>query len=317
MRLMMYRRSGTEKRLAAYVDEDDRTGFTVIDIEETAARTGRDFEYKDLVSLIRGGPDALDTVRGILAAGEQTDSRVTVAHKDVLAPLDPPAGNVVAIGRNYSEHVGEMARVGKEADRPTVFSKAQNSINSPFGFITVDPKVSVEVDWEVELAVVTGSAALNVSEDAALDHVFGYTVLNDVSARDLQYEWGGQFFKGKSVDGYCPIGPCIVTADEIPDPQNLDLTLRVNGEQKQFGNTRDMIFSVRSLIAQLSLGMTLPAGTLIATGTPPGVGYARDPKEFLKPGDVMETEISGIGLMRNHVVASDQGVWQAPQHPGG
>jgi 2,4-didehydro-3-deoxy-L-rhamnonate hydrolase len=135
-----------------------------------------------------------------------------------------------------------------------------------------------------------------------MDLVFGHTVLNDVSARDIQYNWGGQFFKGKSLDGFCSIGPYIVTADEIPDPQNLRLCCRVNGTTKQDANTRDMIFPIDELIAQLSLGMTLLPGTLIATGTPEGVGFARDPQEFLNPGDLLESEVEGIGTMRNRIV---------------
>jgi 2,4-didehydro-3-deoxy-L-rhamnonate hydrolase len=135
-----------------------------------------------------------------------------------------------------------------------------------------------------------------------MDLVFGHTVLNDVSARDIQYNWGGQFFKGKSLDGFCSIGPYIVTADEIPDPQNLRLCCRVNGTTKQDANTRGMIFPIDELIAQLSLGMTLLPGTLIATGTPEGVGFARDPQEFLNPGDLLESEVEGIGTMRNRIV---------------
>lgn len=220
-----------------------------------------------------------------------------------LPPLNPPAGDVIAIGRNYAEHAAEMKRAtGKSPERPTVFSKAQTTINGPFDPIVVDPSISSQVDWEAELGVVIGFECRNVSPEQALDFVFGYTILNDLSARDIQYGWGGQYYKGKSIDGYCPIGPWIVTADEIPDPQHLDITLRVNGEIKQQGNTADMIFPVAELVSQLSLGQTLRPGTLIGTGTPPGVGYAREPKEFLQPGDVMETEISGIGMMRNEIV---------------
>jgi 2-keto-4-pentenoate hydratase/2-oxohepta-3-ene-1,7-dioic acid hydratase in catechol pathway len=234
------------------------------------------------------------------------------------APLCPPTGDVIAIGRNYAEHAGEMARAGGgDMERPTVFSKAQTSVSGPADRIAIDARVSTQIDWEAELGVVIGRTCRNVRPEDALACVFGYTVLNDISARDLQYGWGGQFYKGKSLDGYCPIGPWIVTADEVADPQNLEITLRVNGEVKQRGHTSDMIFPVSELISQLSLGQTLRPGTLIATGTPPGVGYARDPKEFLRPGDVMETEIAGIGLLRNRVVAAEDGLDPDELHPGG
>jgi 2-keto-4-pentenoate hydratase/2-oxohepta-3-ene-1,7-dioic acid hydratase in catechol pathway len=291
----------------------------LVDIAKLASAAGTPFPWPDLLSVITAGDSSLSTLRRLVEMADENREWPSVSETEILAPLDPPIGNVLAIGRNYAAHAGEMARTrGAEADdRPTVFTKAQTSINSPFGDIAINHKVSSEIDWEAELGVVIGRDALNVGVGEALDYVFGYTVVNDVSARDIQFGWGGQYFKGKSLDRYCPIGPWVVTADEIPDPQNLDLTLRVNGDLKQQGNTGDMIFPVADLISQLSLGMTLRAGTLIATGTPPGVGYARDPKEFLRPGDLMETEVSGIGTLRNRIVASDPGIWKRPRQPGG
>jgi len=165
----------------------------------------------------------------------------------------------------------------------------------------IDPTVSDKIDWEAELAVIIGKTGKNIPEEEALSYVFGYTVLNDVTARDLQDKFK-QFFKGKSLDGYCPLGPWIVTADEIPDPQQLSLRLRVNGVLKQEGHTSDMIYSVKTIISILSQGMTLEPGDIIATGTPSGVGFARNPPEFLKAGDVVETEIDGIGGLRNEVI---------------
>src|SRR5438552_1962911 len=155
-----------------------------------------------------------------------------------------------------------------------------------------------------ELGVVIGRGGANIKAGDAMSHIFGYTVVNDVSARDIQNGWGGQFFKGKSLDGSSPVGPWVVTADEIPDPQNLSVTLRVNGELKQDGHTRDMIYPVAQLIVWLSIGMTLRPGTLIATGTPDGVGFARTPPEVLKPGDVIETEVGSIGRLRNRMVSA-------------
>jgi len=196
-----------------------------------------------------------------------------------------------------------MARAaGASVQPPTVFSKAQTTISGPYDEIIVDPGISSQVDWEAELGVVMGQACRDIEAEAALEHVFGYTVLNDLSARDIQYGWGGQFYKGKSVDGYCPMGPWIVTTDEIPNPQELEITLRVNGVLKQNGQTDDMIYPVADLVAWLSIGQTLRPGTVIATGTPAGVGYAREPKEFLRPGDVMITEIERIGALRNLIV---------------
>ena len=182
-----------------------------------------------------------------------------------------------------------------------IFTKAPTTANGPYGDIVIDPAVSEQVDWEAELAVIIGKTGKNIREEEALDYVFGYTVLNDVSARDLQFQHQ-QFFRGKSIDGYCPMGPWIVTADEVADPQQLPIRLRVNGVVKQDANTNMMIFSVRQIIAVLSKGMTLEAGDIIATGTPSGVGFARNPPEFLKAGDVVETEIEGLGMMRNKVV---------------
>jgi len=160
------------------------------------------------------------------------------------------------------------------------------------------------MDWEVELGVVIGRRGINITRERALDHVFGYTVINDVSARDIQSGWGGQFFKGKSLDAACPSGPWVVTRDEVPDPQALALRLKVNGTLKQDASTEGMIHTVASIISWVSVGMTLLPGTLIATGTPEGVGFARTPPEFIHPGDVVEAEVQGIGILRNKFVAS-------------
>jgi 2-keto-4-pentenoate hydratase/2-oxohepta-3-ene-1,7-dioic acid hydratase in catechol pathway len=174
-------------------------------------------------------------------------------------------------------------------------------VNEPYGKIVIDPAISEQIDWEAELAVIIGKTGKNIPEEEALSYVFGYTVLNDVTARDVQDKFK-QFFKGKSLDGYCPLGPWIVTADELPDPQQLAVRLRVNGVLKQDGHTSDMIYPVKAIISILSQGMTLEPGDIIATGTPSGVGFARKPPEFLKAGDVVETEIDGIGILRNEVI---------------
>ncbi len=223
----------------------------------------------------------------------------------LAAPIPRPRKNIMCLGWNYAEHQKETSALrGQEAkvpEYPVIFTKAPTTVNGPYGDIVIDPAVSEQIDWEAELAVIIGKGGKNIREEDALAHVFGYTVLNDVTARDLQSRHK-QFFKGKSVDGYCPMGPWIVTADEIPDPQQLHLCLRVNGVTKQDGSTSQMVFSVSRIIADLSLGMTLEPGDIIATGTPSGVGFARNPPEYLKAGDMVETEIAGIGMLRNAVV---------------
>jgi len=193
---------------------------------------------------------------------------------------------------------------GREPAPPTIFTKAITSLTEPFAEIAIDPSVSDKIDWEVELGVVIGKRGANIKRARAMDHVFGYTVVNDVTARDIQNGWGGQYFKGKSLDRSSPTGPWVVTKDEVDDPQTLKLFLRVNGTVKQEGDTRDMIYPVDAIIEWVSKGMTLLPGSLIATGTPDGVGFARTPPEFLKPGDVMETEVQGIGLLRNRFVSA-------------
>lgn len=227
-----------------------------------------------------------------------------VADVRLLAPLPNSPGNVICLGRNYAEHAQESARAkGQEVTRPTFFTKALTSIIGPHDDIPFDPALSGELDWEVELAVIIGRTARRVSHDEAIDYVFGYAVLNDISARDLQFGYGGQYFYGKSLDGSCPLGPCIVTADEVPNPQNLNLRLRVDGVIKQEDSTANMTFDVAECIAVLSRGMTLLPGQIIATGTPAGVGFARTPPEFLRPGNIVEAEIDGIGTLRNVVVS--------------
>ncbi len=229
----------------------------------------------------------------------------TLDEVQLAAPIPLPCKNVMCLAVNYREHAEETARLrgrsGNAPEIPIFFTKATTTINSPYGEIVIDPAVSSEIDWEVELGVIIGKRGKNIRAEDALSYVFGYTVLNDITARDLQARHK-QYFKGKSLDGSCPMGPWIVTADEIPDPQNLALRLRVNGETKQDSHTSLMIFPVSQCISVLSAGLTLEPGDIIATGTPSGVGFSRTPPEFLKPGDVVEAEVEGIGLIKNTVV---------------
>jgi 2-keto-4-pentenoate hydratase/2-oxohepta-3-ene-1,7-dioic acid hydratase in catechol pathway len=270
-----------------------------------AVRPGHDDEVvelsepADMLALIDSGAEGLARVRSAVSSGKGRTHRLK--DLELLAPLDNPRGNVIAMGRNYQKHAEETAD-GREPSPPTIFTKAVTSLTEPFADIEIDPAVSDKIDWEVELAVVIGKRGKNIRRADARPYVFGYTVLNDVSMRDIQNGWGGQYFKGKSLDRSCPTGPWIVTADELTDPQSLRLTLKVNGTVKQDGNTGDMIYPVDAVIEWASKGMTLLPGAIIATGTPDGVGFARKPPEYLGPGDVMESEIEGIGGLRNRFV---------------
>ena len=256
-----------------------------------------------MVALIDAGREGLERVRATAASSRAKSHRLD--DLELLPPIPEPRGNVIAIGRNYEKHAAETARLeGREPSPPTIFTKAITSLIEPFGDIAIDPAVSDRIDWEVELAVVIGRGGANIKRSSARGHVFGYTVLNDVTARDIQSGWGGQYFKGKSLDRSCPTGPWIVTADEVPDPQSLKLRLRVDGKLKQDGTTHDMIYPVDAILEWVSKGMTLLPGSIIATGTPDGVGFARTPPEYLQPGEVMETEVEGIGLLRNRIVAA-------------
>jgi 2-keto-4-pentenoate hydratase/2-oxohepta-3-ene-1,7-dioic acid hydratase in catechol pathway len=214
------------------------------------------------------------------------------------APIARPRKDVFCLGQNYAAHAAESGNPPPTA--PIYFTKPPTTVIGPGEPVPFPQGLTTRLDWEVELGVVIGLGGRNIPQVRALDHVFGYTVFNDVSARDLQYRTS-QWFKGKSLDGSCPMGPVIVTADEISDPQHLRLQLSVNGVAKQDSNTGDMIFSVARIIADLSAGMTLEPGDCISTGTPQGVGDGRKPPEYLKPGDVMAAEVERIGVLRNPV----------------
>ena len=289
MKLLMFLDGGERKLGALRPGHEDE----VIDLSAEG--------HPHMQALIDAGPAGLDNVHRVISSSKGRSRRL----KDLtlLPPLDPPRGNVIAIGRNYQKHAQETAG-GEAPSPPTIFTKAITSITGPYDDIAIDPSISDQIDWEVELGVVIGKGGANIRRGSALSHVFGFTVLNDVTARDIQGDWGGQWFKGKSLDRSCPTGPWIVTRDEITDPQALTLRLRINGVVKQEGSTSDMIQPVDAIIEWASKGMTLLPGAMIATGTPDGVGFVRTPPEFLHPRDVMETEIEGIGVLRNRIVAA-------------
>lgn len=287
----------------------------IVDID-LAARALHVSPYEQMLDLLDHQVGGWQTLQTILekAHGRSFSDVLTFANIGAVHPLTAvhlaspiprPRKNIMCLGRNYYDHAVESYQArGRERpaeDAPVIFTKATTTINDPYGKIVIDPAVSEKIDWEAELGVIIGKTGKNIAEADALSFVFGYTVINDVTARDLQDRYK-QFFKGKSLDGYCPMGPWIVTADEIPDPQQFTLRLRVNGVEKQLGRTSDMIYSVKTIISLLSQGMTLEPGDIIATGTPSGVGFARKPPEFLQAGDVVETEIDGLGLLRNEVV---------------
>lgn len=258
---------------------------------------------RSMLELIDGGPAMLAQVAARVASPSE---KWRLADVTVLAPIPRPRKNIICLGWNYADHAQESAqaraRETKLPEHPVVFTKNVTSVAGPYGDIPFDARVTTQLDWEVELGVIVGTGGRGIAAEDALRHVFGYTVINDISARDIQFRHQ-QYFLGKSLDGSCPMGPVIVTADEIPDPQNLNLHTWVNGELKQSSNTRHMIFQIARTIAILSHGMQLEAGDIISTGTPSGVGFARTPPEFLRAGDIVECEVELIGRLRNRVGA--------------
>lgn len=241
--------------------------------------------------------EALDAIRGL-----DLDSLPVVENPGRIGACLASVPNFFCIGLNYAKHAAETgAQPPKE---PIIFSKASSALSGPNDPVII-PRNSVKGDWEVELGVVIGRETLYVSEADALSHVAGYCVINDVSEREFQAERGGQWIKGKSAPTFGPTGPWLVTADEVPDPQALDLSLSLNGEVVQNSNTDDMIFGVAEIISYMSNFMKLQPGDIIATGTPSGVGLGMKPPRFLKPGDVMELTVEGLGTQRQETVAAD------------
>ncbi|SEO53267.1 fumarylacetoacetate hydrolase family protein [Aquisalimonas asiatica] len=256
-----------------------------------------------LLDFIRADTETRQWQTEQLQAGHGEDWR----KEDIqlVAPLPRPPRNVMCLGLNYADHAAESQRAkGQELqrpDHPVVFTKATSSVTGPYTDIPLDTTLTTQLDWEVELGVVIGRGGRNIPEEQALEHVFGYTVVNDLSARDLQFRHK-QFFLGKSLDGSCPMGPVIADRHAIADPHDLTLWCDVNGERQQSGTTADQLFRIPEAIAILSRVMTLEPGDIIATGTPSGVGFAQEPPRFLQPGDTVECGIQGIGVIRNRIV---------------
>ena len=277
-----------------------RDGREVIDLKNAGGEPP--FDPADMISLIAAGKPALAWLRDVAA---KSKNAVPLDKVMLLAPIPRPHKNVFCVGWNYLEHFEEGAKarphVQEMPAHPAFFSKAPTTVNGPYADVPAHRGVTEKLDWEVELGVIIGQGGTNIREADAMAHIFGYTVVNDVSAREVQRQHGQQWFKGKSLDGLCPMGPWIATADEIADPQALDIACRVNGVTKQQSNTRHMYFKIPRIIAELSAGLTLEPGDILCTGTPAGVGHARTPPEFMQPGDVLETEIRGLGLLRNKI----------------
>ncbi|WP_137123896.1 fumarylacetoacetate hydrolase family protein [Roseomonas sp. HF4] len=253
----------------------------------------------DMVALI--GDEAAMVAAGralaFAARAENAALRRPLGAFRLLAPLKP--GKILGVGRNYGDHAKEVG--GPRLEMPRIFLKPTSSVVGPGAAVRIPPAVA-KPDWEVELAVVIGRRARDVTENAALDHVAGYTVLDDVSAREFQFDVPlpmTSFAKG--MDGFCPMGPWIATADEVGEPWALDVRCWLNGEEVQHGNTRDLIFPVATLIAFLSRYMTLEPGDVIATGTPAGVGHFRDPPRYLKPGDRLRMDVERVGVLEHSI----------------
>lgn len=293
MRVVTFEHLGAA-RLGAVVDDQ------VVDLSAVAAT---------MLEFIEGGSDAL------LAASNQilrTTEWIALGDVRLLSPFPRAPRNVLCVGLNYQDHVAEGVRAGRRGgavpDRPVWFTKSTTSICGPYDDIAIDLSLSAMHDWEAELAVVIGVGGRHIAREDAMEHVHSYTVFNDVTARDLQHSYGDQWFKGKSIDQSSPMGPWLVTADELWGPTTLVVRCRLNGETMQEASTSDLIFDIPTLIADISETVMLLPGDIISTGTPAGVGSSRTPKVFLQPGDVLETEIDRIGTLRNVIVEAPRAV---------
>jgi 2-keto-4-pentenoate hydratase/2-oxohepta-3-ene-1,7-dioic acid hydratase in catechol pathway len=301
MKLVTYRAS---------VEASARLGVILGDLVVDAALLGEAFGEAipdSMLGLIDAGRPGLAALSALLAKAGNVPpigTATALANVTLLAPIPRPRKNIFGIGLNYVEHVAESA-AALDTDpnlpkQPVIFSKPPTAVIGPNAPIEHNKKITRQLDWEVELAVIIGTTARRVTRAEALAHVFGYSVMIDVSARDCRR--AGQWIFSKGQDSFAPFGPCIVTADEIPDPQKLDLWLTLNGVEKQRSNTANMLFKVDELIADICQGITLEPGDIIASGTPAGVGAGRTPQEWMWPGDVVVATVEGIGTLRHSVV---------------
>ncbi|MDF1540757.1 MAG: fumarylacetoacetate hydrolase family protein [Candidatus Thorarchaeota archaeon] len=305
MRLVTYTRMGVP---SIGIELEDG----VLDIPDAASRFGRMHHVhgkmfpSTMIDLLQW-PAGVEVVRQILdryneATSQERPLLYKLSNVSFLAPIAQP-GKIVAIGLNYMDHVEETGRETPKA--PVVFAKFPSSIIGPGDDIII-PSVSKKIDWEVELGIVIGKQCKNIPEESVLDHIAGYTIINDLTARDLQREDGGQWVRGKSIDTFCPMGPCIVTSDELGDASGLKMHTKVNDVIKQESTTSNLIFNVIQLVSYLSKSFSLEPGDVIASGTPAGVGFTRNPPEYLKAGDEVELYIEGIDYLRNKVAAATE-----------
>lgn len=299
MKLLTYTIEDSEPRLA-FIHNNQ-----VIDMEDFGEVSNFPLP-NNMLSLIDMGFDVISEINDLIAeTSDKQFEEIAYAIDDVifLAPIPKPRKNIIGIGLNYTEHVAESARTldttGKLPQKPIIFSKPPTTVTATNTDIIKNTKLTSQLDWEVELAVVIGKKGKYVPKGDALEYVFGYTVINDISARDCRRE--GQWIVSKGQDTFAPMGPILVTKDEIENPHNLNLSLKVNGVEKQNSNTKFLLFDINDLIEDLSTVFTLEPGDIIATGTPSGVGAGRDPQEWMYDGDVIEATVEGIGTIVNTI----------------
>lgn len=299
MKLLTYKTNDTESRLG-FIHNNQ-----VIDMEDFGDISNFPLP-NDMLELIDMGFEVISEINDLISetSQEQLDD-ISYAINEVtfLAPIEKPRKNIIGIGLNYTEHVAESARTldttGKLPTKPIIFSKPPTTVTGTNTEIIKNTKLTSQLDWECELAVIIGKKGKYVPNADAMDYVFGYTIINDISARDCRRE--GQWIVSKGQDTFAPMGPILVTKDEIENPHNLNLSLKVNGVEKQNSNTQFLLFNINDLIEDLSIVFTLEPGDIIATGTPSGVGAGRNPQEFLFDGDVIESTVEGIGTIVNTV----------------
>ena len=289
-------------QIAAGLVKADR----VLHLAAAAKASDEKLDLSSMLAIIRGGEPALAACGRLEAReGESGDSLIPLAQVQKLAPIPDPVRNIFCVGRNYVDHVKEGATAMKSdvklPEAPQFFTKATHAVIGPGAEVRLDTRITRRLDYEVELAVVIGRGGRDIPVSSAYEFVFGYTIANDVTARDLQRRHD-QWFKGKSLDTTLPLGPGIVTRDAIGDPKMLELSMSINGQERQRARVDQMIFDIPTIIAQLSAGMTLEPGDIIATGTPSGVGFAMNPPQYLHDGDEMLAAIDRIGELRNRVV---------------
>lgn len=299
MKLLTYKTQDTEPRLG-FIHNNQ-----VIDMQDFGDISNFPLP-NDMLELIDMGFEIIAEITEMIAETPENffeEIAYDMEEVTVLAPIEKPRKNIIGIGLNYTEHVAESARTldttGKLPTKPIIFSKPPTTVTATNTQIIKNTKLTSQLDWECELAVIISKKGKYVSKSEALDYVFGYTVINDISARDCRRE--GQWIVSKGQDTFAPMGPVIVTKDEIENPHNLNLSLKVNGVEKQNSNTKFMLFNINDLIEDLSTVFTLESGDIIATGTPAGVGAGRDPQEWMYDGDVVEATVEGIGTIVNTI----------------